>query len=469
MNTPDSYTRRKFLRHTCSAIGSAASVATLFNLRLLNTIAACQPPSYLGDYKALVCLFQLGGSDSFNMLVPNDSSGYSEYVERRGGLAIGGLRPLNLAATGPDLNNWQYGLHPNMPKLANLFNIDGRAAFVANVGSLVTPITSVSELSAAAKPEGLYSHSDQQRFWQTLKEAHDSKTGWAGRLADYLHDAAVDPTANVSMNISLSGSNYLLNGSNVTPYVINPSGAIELKTSQLFPGSQRETAENSIIDSTAVDPYKTVYERTLAGKRRAALDAFDDFSTSVQPLPAATANRFALGENNLADQLHMVARIISANVALGHKRQIFFVSMGGWDHHDELLDAQYAMLGQVDNAVDAFYRATVDLGVANNVTLFSATDFGRTLESNGNGSDHGWGGNVFVVGGSVKGRKIYGKYPRLFAGSGNILDTGRGRFIPTTAIDQYTAELASWFGVSSADLGCIFPNLGEFDGRPDFL
>lgn len=482
MKTSSPITRRKFLGQSCcSAIGSASLLSTIFNLRLINAAAAvCNPPSSFADYKALVCFFQLGGNDSFNMLAPRTAAGHNDYLARRGGLGLpltdpgdgtAWLRSLTLdGGTTPELNNWNYGVHSSMPKLRTLFNTDRKAAFVANVGTLVDPVADINELNNLGSkqvPLGLYSHSDQIQHWQTATPQSRAAIGWGGRVADILNTAAVGSSP-IKMNIGVGGSNYFLSGNDITPYTINSGGAIALDSYTGAPYASFRNAVTNIVNAS----YANLLERTYAAKRKVARDAFEQFSSAVQPL--TDESLFDAADSDLADQLRMVARIIKARDALGAKRQVFFVSMGGWDHHDEVLNNQLGMLGVVDNAVDAFYRTTAgsEMNIANNVTLFSCSDFGRTLSSNGNGSDHAWGGNVFVVGGSVKGGKIYGKFP-LLAEAGNLLDTGRGRFIPTTGVDQYGAELATWFGVPTGDcLSSVFPNLpglGGMSALADFL
>lgn len=459
--------RRNFIGQACcSAVGSVSVLSTLLNLRLMNgAVAACNPPSSFSDYKALVCLFQLGGNDSFNMLVPRNTTGYAEYQTRRQNLALaqGDLLNLTFTDTNSETNGWQYGVHPSMPKLRTLFN-NSKAAFVANVGTLVEPIANVTELATKEQPLGLYSHSDQIQHWQTTTPQSRASVGWAGRIGDIFNTAAVGSAA-ITMNIGVGGSNYFLSGNSLVPYTINANGAIALTSYNTAIKPFRAQAVDDILAAS----YANIFDQTLVIKRNKALDAYDQFSASVTDLPQTTADRFTAADSDLADQLHMVAKIIQARASLGAKRQIFFVSMGGWDHHDEVLNNQLGMLAAVDNAVRAFYDATVDLGVDTSTTLFSSSDFARTLTSNGNGSDHAWGSNVFVVGGAVKGKKVYGQFPRLYDGYNR--DTGRGRFIPSTSVDQYGAELASWFGVSDDCLSTVFPNWNNFvaAGRPDFL
>ena len=458
MKEPRLLSRRRFLgQASCAAVSSLPVLSTLLNLKFASSVASAQtlPGS---DYRALVCLFLNGGNDSFNMLVPRGASEYAEYAAVRQDLALAAsallpINPLNSAQVGRQL-----GVHPGMPELQQLFET-GRAAFVANVGTLVeSGVTKTGFSSGLSKlPVGLFSHSDQIEQWQTSLPDTRSGIGWAGRAADLLNSLNEHPA--VSMNISLAGSNVWQTGNSVFEYAITPDGAVGLT------GYSKEWAQEygtRQIRSAAVDgqlamDYANVFQRIFAGAQRSALDAYDLFATATEPdLPAGAV----FPDTALARQLRMIARTIAGRDALGARRQTFFVSLGGWDHHDEVLGNQAAMLPVVSQAVGAFYNALELIGAQNNVTLFLASDFGRTLSSNGRGSDHAWGGNAFVVGGAVNGRRIYGGYPDLYAD--NPLDVGRGRLIPTTSVDAYFAELALWLGVPRADLPLVLPNIGRF-------
>ncbi|MBC8011366.1 MAG: DUF1501 domain-containing protein [Burkholderiales bacterium] len=410
------------------------------------------------EYRALVCLFLNGGNDSFNMLAPRGVAEHAEYAAVRQDLAIPAanflpINPLNSAQVGRQL-----GVHPGMPELAQLFE-DGNAAFVANVGTLVEPgVTKAGFASGLAKlPVGLFSHSDQIEQWQTSLPDTRSGIGWAGRAADLLNAQNAHPA--VSMNISLAGSNVWQTGNSVFEYAITPDGAVGLTgySKEWVQEYGTRQIRSAAVDGQLAMEYANVFQRTFAGSQRSALDAYDLFS-------GATSGSLPVGANfpssNLGGQLQMIARTIAGRDALGAQRQTFFVSLGGWDHHDEVLVNQANMLPVVSQAVGAFYHALELLGIQNNVTLFLASDFGRTLSSNGRGSDHAWGGNTFVVGGAVDGKKIYGAYPDLYAD--NPLDVGRGRLIPTTSVDSYFAELALWLGVPRASLPLVLPNIGRF-------
>lgn len=459
MKDPRLISRRRFLgQASCAAVSSLPVLSTLLNLKFASSIASAQ--SLPGDdYRALVCVFLNGGNDSFNMLVPRGASEYAEYAAVRQDLALaaGALLPIN-PLNSAQLGGRQFGLHPGMPELQQLFEA-GNAAFVANVGTLVEPgVTKEGFFNGASKlPVGLFSHSDQIEQWQTSLPDTRSGIGWAGRAADLLNPLNAHP--NVSMNISLGGSNVWQTGNSVFEYAITPDGAVGLANYSKEWAQEYGTRQirSAAVDGQLAMEYANVFQRTFAGSQRSALDAYDLFSAATEPdLPVGAV----FPASQLGSQLRMIARTIAGRTALGAVRQTFFVSVGGWDHHDEVLGNQAAMLPLVSQAVGAFYNTLELLGAQNKVTLFLASDFGRTLSSNGRGSDHAWGGNSFVVGGAVDGRKIYGSYPELYADS--ALDVGRGRLIPTTSVDAYFAELALWLGVPRSSLPLVLPNIGRF-------
>lgn len=466
---PEGITRRTFLRQaSCAAVGSIALVNTLLNLRLINSASAQGSGS---SYKALVCLFLSGGNDSFNMLVPRDTASHAEYRLVRGGLynatgTSGGLALPNAGEPGGilpisplgNLGGKQFGLHPAMPRLQGLFE-NGHAAFVCNVGSLIQPgMTRAMHDAGVNVPFGLYSHADQIEQWQTAYPEGRTTLGWAGRAADLLQSMNADN--GLSMNISLGGTNIWQNGNNVFQYGLNPGGVSSLAGydedwDQASWG--RSPIRGAAMDSQLAMDYANLLENTFAKKSRKAIEAYKVFqqATGVALPPGVTFPTTPLGNS-----FRMVARTIAGRGVLGAQRQTFFVQLGGWDHHDEVIDSQQVMLGQVSEAVGAFHDALAAMGLADSVATFTASDFGRTLTSNGRGSDHAWGGNHFVVGGGVLGRRLYGEYPSLAAD--NPLDTGRGRLIPTTSVDAYFAELALWFGVPKSSLPLVIPNIGRF-------
>ena len=457
---PEHTTRRRFLgQASCSALGATSLFSTLLSLRGANALA--QPRRVIpprgglpgDDYKALVCLFLAGGNDSFNMLVPRGAAEYAEYATIRADLAlpVESLLPV-VPSTG---DGREYGVHPGMPEVQQLFDA-GDLAFVANVGSLVEPTDKAGVVNGSAKlPLGLYSHNDQIMHWQTSLPDIRTGQGWSGRMGDLLRASNTNDV--VSMNISLSGTNVFQTGSQVIPYSIRSSGNGSVGVSG-YGGSGvldqlRTTAINSLLDQQ----YQNLFMETFAQTTRGAVDAHLQFSSAVAAV-GSLATPFS--PNPVSQSFQMVARTIAARQALGMRRQTFFILFGGWDHHDEVLNAQGMMLPVVSKALAEFHAALTELNVLQDVVTFTASDFARTLTSNGQGSDHAWGGNHMVMGGPVRGGDLYGTYPQLYAD--NDLDTGRGRLIPTTSCDEYFAELAQWFGVADSDLATVLPNLDRF-------
>jgi uncharacterized protein (DUF1501 family) len=444
-----SLTRRLFAGQlACAGISCTPLFSTLLNLSLAGR-AAADSLSPNADYRALVCLFLNGGNDSFNMLAPRSGLDYKEYKGSRQELALAStdLLPLGGAAA----NHPELGLHPGMPELKALFD-QGTAAFVANVGSLVRPITMTEFKKQAAVPRGLFSHSDQVGQWMTAMPDRGIESGWGGRASDLLREQNIG--TKVSMNISLAGNNLFQCGHHVFPYSITPNGSIGLKS--LDPAQGATPFESLAVRSLLEQHYKSLFEQAYMETSYGAIAAHEAFSAAVEPVTFKTV----FPNTPTGKDLHMVARAISGRRALGLKRQTFFVQRGGWDHHSEVLQNQKQMLPEISQAVAAFMAAMKELNVAEQVTLFTASDFGRTLTSNGRGSDHGWGGNHFVAGGAVKGGAIYGKYPSLALKT--TIDTGQGRLIPSMSVDTYCAELVRWLGVPDSGLTTVFPNLGSF-------
>ena len=450
---PRSVSRRSFLRQACGAVGAIGISSTVWNLRSVLAAANNALPGAggvtPGDFKALVCVFLYGGNDANNVLIPYDTANYNAYAAARSGLALaqGALLPITPATN----DGRAYALHPNLSEIKNLFS-GGKAALLANVGTLVAPVTRATYLDRTARlPPQLFSHADQQTQWQTSWPDSPQGSGWGGRMADLLN--SLNGTAQVSMNISLAGSNVFEVGNVVSAYQISPYGAPGLDNLGTAT-DPRYLAYNGIVNL----PYTNLFEKAFAQTTRRAVD---NAAVITSALGSATALGTAFPDNSyLASQLKMVARMIGIRSALGMRRQVYFVAAGGYDTHGDQLAAHGALMQDLSRSLGAFYNATVELGVANQVTTFTASDFGRTLVTNGSGSDHGWGSHHFIIGGDVRGGDLYGRFPSL-AVNGND-DTDAGRWIPTTSVDQYSATLARWFGVADADMPTVFPNLGRF-------
>ncbi len=443
-------TRRGFLNHSCSLGIAAATVSsTLLQLGLARSAAAQSAP----DYRALVCILLAGGNDSYNMLVPVDNDQYAEYQGIRSDLALPQSSLLALPGTTP--SGRSYGLHPGMPELRSLFS-GGDAAMIANVGTLLEAYDAQAVADGTAKlPLGLFSHADQINQWQTAVPNARIAQGWGGRVADLMQNVNVNN--GVSMNISLSGSNVFQSGNEVGEYSVEAVGDGAPGINNYNDGTDYGTLKKRMVDELLAVRQQHIFRREYSRRLRGAIDAQAVFVDALQTSPTLTT---VFSPGYFSQSLRQIARIIGARDALGATRQTFFVTVGGWDHHDDVLDNQANMLPAISKGLQEFRDALVELDVFNEVTTFTTSDFGRTLTSNGKGSDHGWGGHHIVMGGAVNGGSIYGEYPLLSPSS--PLDVGRGVYAPTTSVDEYFAELATWFGVSASELDQVLPNVRSF-------
>ena len=472
---PELHSRRAFLRRTGQLALSGTALPFALNLAAMGEAAAFEAT----DYKALVCVFMYGGNDYANTVLRYDDAGYNAYSAIRGGAtgqAAGGiaLARADLAATllSPTAaldGGAQYALHPSMSGLAGLFN-NGRAAVQLNVGPLVVPLTraqySGSDRKTYPLPPKLFSHNDQQSIWQS-SSPEGSTVGWGGNLGDL---ALSSNGSSLFTCINVTGNAVFLSGDSALSYQVSSGGAVAINgiKNNVYNSSAVKTALTALVQQPRSHTLENEYNKVTAR----AVGAEAQVTSSLAGVTLATS--FPTG-NSLADQLKMVARLIGARNALGAKRQVFMVSIGGFDLHDNLIAQHPALLGKVSDALTAFYAATTELGIAGKVTAFTASDFGRTLTSNGDGSDHGWGSHHFMVGGAVKGKAFYGTPPPVSigstAGAQDQWHVGQGRLLPSTSVDQYAATLASWFGVADAELNGILPNLRHFGAaasRPDY-
>jgi uncharacterized protein (DUF1501 family) len=459
-NTPG-MGRRDLLRMMggCAAMSQTPILSTLLNLNLMRSASAAIDP--LGDdYKAIVCVFLLGGIDSYNVLVPQNTQAYADYLAVRGTLGLPQSSLLNITdqTTGS-----LYGLNDRMPGIEELYT-NGNLGFVANTGSLIEPTGDKDSYRNSRLPLGLFSHSDQQRHWQTsTPQSRTEITGWAGRMSDMLNDS-VNKNDAISMNISLGGLNILQTGSGSAPYAVSTNGAILLNGYGMdFLPQTRILTETT--DSLLGQTYSNLLKQTHSRLSRQAIDAAADYNNAANSpngISDLTTTELA-AVPGLGKQMLQIAKSIGAREALGQRRQIFFVGLGGWDNHTNLISNQNNRLPWVSEAFRLFHQATEELGVASDVVTYTASDFARTLTPNtNNGSDHAWGGNHIVMGGGINGGSIFGYYPDSLA-PGNSLDLGRGRLIPTTSVDEYAAELAMWFGLDNdGTLEDILPNIRNF-------
>jgi len=443
-------TRRRFLSHSCSlGIASATVTSTMLSLGMARTAAAQSAPGY----RALVCVLLAGGNDSYNMLVPTDNDQFAEYNSIRADLAL--PQSELLALPGTTGNGRSYGLHPGMSELQSLF-ANGDAAMIANVGTLLEAYDAQAVENGTAKlPLGLFSHSDQIAQWQTAVPDGRVAQGWGGRIADLMQSANLQN--GVSMNISLSGSNVFQSGNEVGEYSIDATGNGAPGLNAYADGTEFGEFKKRMVDDLLAVQQQHILRREYSRRLRAAIDAQAVFVDAMQTSPTLNTD-FSPGY--FSQSMRQIARVVGARDALGATRQTFFVTVGGWDHHDDVLENQANMLPAISKGLQEFRDALVELGVFDEVTTFTTSDFGRTLTSNGKGSDHGWGGHHIVMGGSVNGASIYGDYPILSASS--PLDTGRGVYAPTTSVDEYFAELARWFGVPPSELDQVLPNVRNF-------
>ena len=465
---PELHTRRAFLRRSAHLGLAGTALPFALNLAAMGEAAAFTAT----DYKALVCVFLYGGNDYANTVVTYDDDSYNKYSTIRGGgagqsaggiaLAKSDLTATLLTPTTPLAGGRQYALHPAMTGIANLFNT-GKAAVQLNVGPLVVPLTrtqySSSNRTLYPLPPKLFSHNDQQSVWQS-SSPEGSTVGWGGNIGDL----ALSSNGNSLFTcISVTGNAVFLSGDNALQYQVSTGGAIPINgvKSNVYGSSAVRSALTSLVQQSSGQTLENEYNRVTAR-------AIGAEASITSGLAGVTLGTTFPTSNSLADQLKMVARLIGARSTLGSKRQVFMVSIGGFDLHDNLIAQQPGLMQRVSDAMTAFYNATVELGVADKVTAFTASDFGRTLSSNGDGSDHGWGSHHFMVGGAVKGKEFYGKAPPVSVG--NTADAndqwhvGQGRLLPSTSVDQYAATLASWFGVSNTELAGVLPNLSHFGG-----
>lgn len=470
--------RRAFLRRIgqLAAVGAATPLG--LNLAAIGEAAAFNA----SDYRALVCVFLYGGNDYANTVVNYDEASWSAYrTIRQAGPGPAGLaidRPaLDATVLTPSLalaGGKQYALHPAMTGMAGLFN-SGRAAVLLNVGPLIRPTTKSEYFSPDRirypLPPQLMSHNDQQSVWQA-QGAEGSTVGWGGNLGDIAIEAASNSSSLFSC-ISATGNAVFLSGDTAVQYQISRAGAVPLRSTRNgIYGLRLWEGAGGLVRELYSQPRTHVLENEYTRIVRRAVDAERQVTAALSTVNLATPFP---ASNTLAEELKVVARMIGARNALGNKRQVFMVSLGGFDLHNGLVELQPGLMKRLSEAAAAFYDATVELGVADKVTLFTASDFGRTLTSNGNGTDHGWGGHHFVVGGAVKGRAFYGNPPPVSIGNTSAAEDqwhiGQGRLLPSTSVDQYAATLARWFGVADTELNQILPSLKNFGAaasRPDY-
>ena len=484
--------RRQFLRTASVVSGSVGAAAAPFALNLASLGTAVAQTST--DYKAIVCLFLYGGNDSSHMVLRTDAASFNEYTRMRNtgndpiallapgtvpnGNAVkgsparlGGVLPIVPKFTvSPENAANTYALHPSMPEVAGLFAA-GRLAVLSNAGPLVVPLSRTDYTSnSKPRPQAIGSHNDQQSTWQALGP-EGVKIGWGGHLGDMV---ASSNSSTVFTSISVSGNAVFSAGDTTFQYQVGNGGAAAIGgiSGSLFNSPTAATTFKSIItaDNTHLfaKEYSTIVNRSI--NAQALFQTAFAASTVAAPTQYFQPSMTSMQTNGLAVQLQTIARVIGARSALGARRQVFFVSMGGFDTHDNQNPNQADLLARISHALGYFDTALSNVGGAdmrNNVTLFTASDFGRTITTNGDGTDHGWGSHHFVMGGAVKGNEIYGRFP-IF-GLNNNQDSANNAYLPITSVDTIGSTLGRWFGVSDANLNTVFPNLVNFPRDLGFL
>jgi len=439
--------RREFMRRLLGGAlllpgGSALSLLGLPG----RSLAA---PEDVGDYRALVCIYLHGGNDSFNMVVPTAPAAHERYRRTRGNLAV--PRETLLPIQPVHAQALEYGFHPSLEPLHRHF-ADGELAVVANLGTLLEPVTREQARRHPERlPAQLFSHSDQTFQWQTANPGSLDALGWGGRMADLTQ--SFNGGALLPMNITLAGESLFLAGRKVVQYALDPAGpeALEMLNDDPVAGALMQLFESRRAH---------LLQRQFARVQRRSIELQALVSAVLEAeVPLETS----FPDSDLGRQLAMVARMIAArwHFGLDKGRQLFLAAKGGWDTHDRQNQDQPLLLADLAACMSAFQQAMVETGNAGSVTLFTASEFGRTLTSNGDGTDHGWGGHQMVLGGAVHGGDIYGEIPEMVVDGED--DLGDGRIIPTLSVDQYAATLARWFGVPQSELGRLFPQLDRFE------
>ncbi len=445
--------RREFLKRSSAFSVAGAAAPWALNLAAISEAAA----QTATGYKALVCVFLYGGNDHGNTLVPYDQSTYDSYALLRSSLVTPRDAALaaNVLVPAPNFalpNGRQYALAPQLSALKPIFD-GGRLGVLLNIGPLIQPTSKDDyNMRRVPLPPRLFSHNDQQSTWQA-SSPEGSASGWGGRIGDLL---ASGNGQSVFTAVSVTGNAVYLSGRSAVQYQVTSNGSVPISGigNTLYGSTQAAQALRSLITST---PGTNLFEREHARVVQRSIDADVALRTALTGVTVNTA----FPATGLGSQLSMVARMIAARNAVSAKRQVFFVGIGGFDNHDKLADNHPALLTQIGGAMAAFDAAMVELGTSQLVTAFTASDFGRTLSSNGDGSDHGWGSFHFISGGAVRGQRFFGAAP--VPGNNGPDDVGQGRMLPTMAVDQLAATLATWMGVTSAtDLATVVPGIGNY-------
>jgi uncharacterized protein (DUF1501 family) len=466
------HTRRQFLR--TASFASMAGVSASPFLMGLNSMAAMAQSNTAPDYKALVCVFLQGGNDGHGTVIATDPDSYSAFTQARSGapgLAYPLTELLPITLQTPQSGR-TFALNPYLTGVQNLFNA-GRAAIVANTGTLVVPATKAQvNASSVPLPDSLFSHFDQTAAWQSVASNLGSgeHVGWGGAVADLIEGMNMNSNSMFTC-ISTSGIALFLSGQSSFQLNCTPAGPIPISglAQPLFGNSAGTSALNSILSAEEANlfakEYEVVIQRSIQAQATLASSMLPAGAGGVpNPTQFLDPTTKKLMDNPLAASLQTVARIIGGRAGLGVTRQIFYVQLGSFDTHNNQAQLHATLLTQLGEALEYFDGLMTSFGLGNQVTTFTASDFGRTLTSNSNGTDHGWGSHHFVVGGAVQGQNMYGQYPVIGVNQAN--DVGAGRLIPTTSVDQYAGTLAKWFGLSDGQIRTVLPNFGNFGSSP---
>lgn len=447
--------RRQFIKSIGqSLLGGAALSSGLMPLLANAQVAAKE------KYKALVCINLEGGNDAFNMLVPTGESNYNTYNKARSAIAIPRdlLNPLNAINAIPDT----YGLHPALAGVSELFH-QKKLSILSNIGNLIEPVTKAAYQNGSIKlPPHLFSHKDQTEYLQTLNNG-DMNTGWAGRISEAMGEFNINQQ--LAMNITLSGDNNLQRGNLILPYSVKNTGVNLIEAfSEENPAdfsASRARLYRSFLNRDRAHLLQKYYSDIQLNAWTMAQYVSDVLKSQPQ-LDLPIMKNFS--KQGLGQSLAMATRLIAANDAFQVKRQIFYVNLGPFDTHRNQLKQHASLLAELNQGLTEFYQALTSIGLADQVTTFTTAEFGRTLTMNGSdGTDHGWTGHHFIMGGAVRGQQLIGQMPKLELGSDD--DVGEGRFIPQLSFDQYAATLSQWFGVDTGDLAMMFPNLKNFSKK----
>jgi uncharacterized protein (DUF1501 family) len=463
------HSRRQFMKTASyAAMAGVSASPTLHSMRALAAMTG-ESAAAATDYRALVCIYLQGGNDGHGTLIATDSDSFAAFTQARSG-AQGLAYPLNtllpIVPTTPQSGR-TFALNPNLTGIQNLFN-SGRAALVANTGTLIAPVTKDQWNAGTAQlPRSLFSHFDQTNAWEAIA-ADGANRGWGGRMADLFEGM----NSNASFTcISTSGTTLFLSGQTAFQLRVTAAGALAANglTNPLFGSAQGTAALQSIISADDANlfakEYAVIVRRSLAAQAALAAAMAPAGPTGVpNPTQYLDPTTGKLTTNDLATSLQTVARVIAGRQALGVSRQVFFVELGGFDTHDTQAKRLATLLSQLGAAFEYFDQLMITAGLSSNVTLFTVSDFGRTLTANSDGTDHGWGSHHIVAGGGVAGQNIYGEYPVVGANQAN--DVGQGRLIPTTAVEQYGGTLGRWMGLSDSQIREVFPNFGNFGSNP---